>query len=131
VTVYVVDSGGVVGCHNLGMRETASEESVPFRWDLVTPDRLGSLLDGTVQPSLWFLEELVDCAGKVVARGGNGDLVFVGRSLDSMFDLLSGALADGPTLAPHAGHTPQQEPLTRIYVAARAAAPLGPPRQST
>jgi hypothetical protein len=70
------------------------EESLPFRWDLVTPDQLGSLLVGTATPDLWFLDELVACAGKVLARSGNGDLVFVGRSLDSMFDLLSGALAD-------------------------------------
>ncbi|MEU4691865.1 hypothetical protein [Actinoplanes sp. NPDC023714] len=65
---------------------------VPYRWDLVTPDQLGSLLGGTVAPDLWFLGELVECAGKVLARSGNGDLVFVGRSLDSMFDLLGGAL---------------------------------------
>jgi hypothetical protein len=67
---------------------------VPFRWDLVTPDQLGSLLTGTAPPDLWFLDDLVACAGKVLARSGNGDLVFVGRSLDSMFDLLSAALAD-------------------------------------
>lgn len=66
----------------------------PFRWDLVTPDQLGSLLDGTGEPDLWFLDELVACAGKVLGRGGNGRLVFVGRSLDSMFDLLSGALPE-------------------------------------
>ena len=66
----------------------------PFRWDLVTPDQLGSLLEDTPEPDLWFLDDLITCAGKVLARGGNGDLVFVGRSLDSMFDLLSGALAD-------------------------------------
>jgi hypothetical protein len=70
------------------------EESLPFRCDLVTPDQLGSLLVGTPTPDLWLLDELVACAGKVLARSGNGDLVFVGRSLDSMFDLLSGALAD-------------------------------------
>jgi hypothetical protein len=64
----------------------------PYRWDLVAPDQLGSLLDGTVSPSLFFLSDLVECAGKVVARSGGGDLVFVGRSLDSMFDLLSGAV---------------------------------------
>jgi len=29
---------------------------LPFRWDLVTPDQLGSLLAGTTQPDLWFLE---------------------------------------------------------------------------
>ncbi len=68
---------------------------MPFRWDLVTPDQLGSLLRGITEPKLWFLDELVSCAGKVLGRSGNGDLVFVGRSLDSMFDLLSGALANG------------------------------------
>jgi hypothetical protein len=35
----------------------------------------------------------VICAAKLLARSGNGDLVFVHRSLDSMFDLLGGALA--------------------------------------
>src|SRR3954464_11188002 len=69
------------------------EAGVPFRWDLVTPDQLGSLLDGVAPPDLWFLDDLVACAGKVLARSGNGDLVFVGRSLDSMFDLLGGVLA--------------------------------------
>lgn len=54
----------------------------PFRWDLVTPDQLGSLLEDTVEPSLWFLDDLVTCAGKVLARGGDAQLVFVGRSLD-------------------------------------------------
>ncbi|MEV4516625.1 hypothetical protein AB0K00_47705 [Dactylosporangium sp. NPDC049525] len=68
------------------------DDSVPFRWDLVTPDQLGSMLDGVAPPDLWFLDDLVACAGKVLARGGNGDLVFVGRSLDSMHDLLGGAL---------------------------------------
>jgi len=75
------------------MRE-AAEGSLPFRWDLIAPDQLGSLLAGTGSPDLWFLDELVACAGKVLARSGNGDLVFVGRSLDSMFDLFSGAIAD-------------------------------------
>lgn len=68
--------------------------NVPYRWDLVTPDQLGSLLDGVTAPEPWYLPELAECAGKVLARSGNGDLVFVGRSLDSMFDLLSGALPD-------------------------------------
>lgn len=72
-----------------------AEENVPFRWDLVTPDQLGTLLDGVVPPDLWFLDDLVACAGKVLACSGNGDLFFVGRSLDSMFDLLGGVFA-GP-----------------------------------
>lgn len=68
--------------------------SVPFRWDLVGPDQIGSLLSGTKPPTLWFLPGLIDATGKVIARSGNGDLYFVGRSLDSMFDLLGGAFAD-------------------------------------
>lgn len=65
---------------------------MPFRWDLVGPDQIGTLLSGTTQPDLWFLPELLDRTGKVLARSGNGGLYFVGRSLDSMFDLLGGAL---------------------------------------
>ncbi|PWK86472.1 hypothetical protein C8D88_105521 [Lentzea atacamensis] len=68
--------------------------NVPFRWDLVAPDQLGSMLDGVATPDPWYLGDLAECAGKVLARSGNGDLVFVGRSLDSMFDLLGGALPD-------------------------------------
>ncbi|WP_305786096.1 hypothetical protein [Symbioplanes lichenis] len=70
----------------------------PFRWDLVTPGQLGTLLAGVESPSLWYLDDLVACAGKVLARSGDGDLVFVGRSLDSMYDLLGGAL-DGRRLS--------------------------------
>ncbi|MFB9684196.1 hypothetical protein [Amycolatopsis plumensis] len=66
----------------------------PFRWDLVRPDHLGSLLDGIPEPDLWFLDDLVDCAAKVLARSEDGELYFVGRSADSVFDLLGGALPD-------------------------------------
>lgn len=67
---------------------------MPFRWDLITPDHVGALLDGADPPQLWFVDDLITCAGKVIARSGGGDLFFVGRSLDSMFDLLGGALQD-------------------------------------
>ncbi|WP_394617489.1 hypothetical protein JNUCC0626_49255 [Lentzea sp. JNUCC 0626] len=66
--------------------------NMPLRWDLVTPDQLGTMLDDVETPEIWYLDELAECAGKVLARSGNGDLVFVGRSLDSMYDLLGGAL---------------------------------------
>ncbi|MBL7258893.1 hypothetical protein [Paractinoplanes lichenicola] len=69
--------------------------TAPYRWDLVTPDELGTLLGGTRRPTLFFLDELVECTGKVLARSGGGDLVFVGRSLDSMFDLLGGSFDGG------------------------------------
>ncbi|WP_328458456.1 hypothetical protein [Amycolatopsis sp. NBC_00438] len=70
------------------------EPNRPFRWDLVRPDHLGSLLDGVPEPDLWFLDDLVECAAKVLARSENGELYFVGRSGDSVFDLLGGALPD-------------------------------------
>jgi hypothetical protein len=91
------------------------EESLPLRCDLVTPDHLGSLLAGTTPPDLWFLEGLVACAGKVLARGGDGDLIFVGRSLDSMFDLLGGTPA-GPATQPRTYRVPLalQRPPVRI-----------------
>jgi hypothetical protein len=64
----------------------------PFRWDLVRPDQVGTLLDDAGPPHLWFLADLTVCTAKVLARSGNGELHFVGRSLDSMHDLLGGAL---------------------------------------
>src|SRR5215471_18023693 len=110
-------------------------KNVPFRWDLVTPNQLGSLLAGTSDPDLWFLDDLVECAGKVLARCGGGDLVFIGRSLDSMFDLLGGALGEisaGPGLyrLPLSFARPYRRPLTaaeqnraRRLVAGPGAAP--------
>jgi hypothetical protein len=65
----------------------------PFRWDLVRPDQLGSLLDRVREPDLWFAQELTVAAGQVLARSGGGDVYFVGSSADSIFDLLSGALS--------------------------------------
>jgi hypothetical protein len=64
----------------------------PFRWDVGGGAQLGSLLDDVPPPDLWFLDELVACAARVLARSADGDLYFVGRSLDSMYDLLTGAL---------------------------------------
>ncbi len=90
---------------NSGVNEPI-EVNLPFRWDLVTPAQLGSLLAGRPEPDLWFRDALVECAGRVLARCGGGDLVFVGRSLDSMFDLLGGAL----------GHTGAGPGLYRLPV---------------
>ncbi|HEY3467253.1 MAG TPA: hypothetical protein VGL47_19135 [Amycolatopsis sp.] len=64
----------------------------PFRWDLVRPDQVGTLLDNAEEPHLWFLDDLTTCTAKVLARCADGELHFVGRSLDSMHDLLGGAL---------------------------------------
>lgn len=74
----------------------------PFRWNLARcpergrPDRLGALAARDGAADLWYLEELTACAARVLARSGAGDLCFVGRSLDSMYDLLTGAVEDVP-----------------------------------
>ena len=75
------------------MQPVDAGSSRPFRWDLVTPDQLGTLLDGLDPPPPPYAETLTVAAAKVLARSGGGELYFVGRSPDSMFDLLSGALA--------------------------------------
>lgn len=75
------------------MSERVPEPNRPHRWDLVRGDQLGSLLEGVDALDLWFLDDLMDCAARVLALSGGGDLYFVGRSGDSVFDLLSGVLS--------------------------------------
>jgi hypothetical protein len=69
------------------------EPNRPFRWDLGRGDQLGSLLEGIEAPRLWYADALLECAAKVLGRSGDGELHFVGRSVDSLYDLLSGCLA--------------------------------------
>lgn len=76
------------------MSSDSREPNRPFRWNLARGDRLGSALDRSLTPRLYYLDELIGCAGRVLARSDDGDLYFVGRSADSIFDLLTGALAD-------------------------------------
>jgi hypothetical protein len=105
----------------------------PFRWDLVRPDQVGSLLDDTREPHLWFLPALIVCAAKVLARSGNGELHFVGRSLDSMHDLLGGALERTSwqdrlhqlpmSLKPREDFTPKETALLRENLAAAGITP--------
>jgi hypothetical protein len=64
---------------------------LPFRWNVARREQLGSLLDGYPALRPWFLPQLLEAGGKLLARSGDGDLCFVGRSADPFFDLLSGA----------------------------------------
>jgi diadenosine tetraphosphatase ApaH/serine/threonine PP2A family protein phosphatase len=71
----------------------------PFRWALsrfggAAEARLGTLAGDDASGEPWHLPELTVCTGKVLARAHAADLCFVGRSLDSMYDLLTGALED-------------------------------------
>ena len=69
----------------------------PFRWNLRFRESLGGLLDGPRAPAYpEFLSDLLDCAARCVGQSHNGDLCFLGRSPESLFDLLSGLLLDTP-----------------------------------
>lgn len=68
---------------------------IPFRWDIGRRESLGRLLDGPVAETYdGFRDDLRACAAAVLARAGDSDLFFVGRSPETLFDYLSGALMD-------------------------------------
>jgi hypothetical protein len=74
---------------------TPTEAPTPFRWDIAgTPGQLGGLLAGEEATVVCegFIDKILDCAARVVAGAGDADLVFVGRSPESLHDLLSGLL---------------------------------------
>ncbi|MCO7222702.1 hypothetical protein [Pleionea sp. CnH1-48] len=63
----------------------------PFRWNLKKREQLGNLLKYDAEvPFSGYVEELSDCAAKVVARSSGRRLIFVGRSPENIFDYLSG-----------------------------------------
>jgi len=68
-----------------------------FRWNLRFRESLGGLLDGPRAPAYpEFRADLLACAARCVGQSYNGDLCFLGRSPESLFDLLSGLLLDTP-----------------------------------
>jgi hypothetical protein len=67
--------------------------SRPFRWDVRHREQLGGLVpEACALPG--HMDELRLACARVVARAGDAELVFVGRSLENMFDYLGGVLAD-------------------------------------
>lgn len=85
------------------MTTKAARPSTPYRWSLSAfgggrPDQLGRLPGPQDQspPSALVLSELTGVTAKVLARADGADLCFLGRSLDSMYDLLTGALEHSP-----------------------------------
>lgn len=67
----------------------------PFRWDLTQSTHLGNLVAGERAASYGdFLDHLLPCCSRLLAFAGNSDLIFVGRSPESIFDHLSGLLFD-------------------------------------
>ncbi|HLL14841.1 MAG TPA: hypothetical protein VK388_07250 [Pyrinomonadaceae bacterium] len=68
---------------------------IPFRWDITRRNQLGSLVEGEAAATYCdFREHLLSCCSRVLAFAGDSDLIFVGRSPESVFDHLSGLLFD-------------------------------------
>jgi hypothetical protein len=65
----------------------------PFRWDVRRRSELGRLARAD-PPETYpgFEEHLLACSARVLAFAGDSDLVFIGRSPQPLFDLLSGLL---------------------------------------
>ncbi len=70
--------------------------NIPFRWDIMRREQLGRLVHthrDSLLPETHFVSDLEQCCTRIVALCGDADLVFVGRSPESIFDLLSGLLS--------------------------------------
>ena len=79
----------------LSNRDSMSDPSVdvlkPFRWDITKLEQLGGLVVGEETLAYdCFETDLRTATAKVVARAGDNDLVFLGRSPENLFDYLSG-----------------------------------------
>lgn len=71
--------------------------TVPFRWNLARRAELGRLVEGVRAASYpEMLDDLAECAARVVATAGATTMVFVGRSPESLFDYLSGVFFRSP-----------------------------------
>jgi len=65
-----------------------------FRWNITRREQLGRLVDG--EPTIADLsvrEDVRHCAARVIAMAGDARLVFVGRSLEPIYDYLTGAFS--------------------------------------
>jgi len=67
----------------------------PFRWNLKKREQLGELISGR-EPNFdeSYTQELIESSARLVARSESRKIVFVGRSPESYFDFLSGAMIE-------------------------------------
>jgi hypothetical protein len=75
---------------------------IPFRWNLAKREQIGDLADveaAATYPD--YVAHMRAAAAHVLARAGDSDLVFIGRSPECLFDYLSGiveGIANAPSL---------------------------------
>src|SRR5581483_10628311 len=76
------------------MARSMDRAAAPFRWDVASPElarALGRGLRASV-PRV-HRRDVFSCAVDILRASGDSDLVFVGRSLESVYDFARGALA--------------------------------------
>ena len=67
----------------------------PFRWNLTHRNYLGKLIEGQRARAYDDLrDDLLPCCSRIMAFADDSNLIFVGRSPESIFDYLSGLLFD-------------------------------------
>ncbi len=67
----------------------------PFRWNLAKREQLGDITElAAAETYRGYADDLRSAAALVLARAGDSDLVFVGRSPECLFDYLSGIFSD-------------------------------------
>lgn len=72
---------------------SSTETPIPFRWNIAHREQLGTLLEGEISASYnKFVDNLLACAAQAIGLAGDSDLVFLGRSPESLYDVLSALL---------------------------------------
>ena len=69
--------------------------ALPFRWNIASRPELGGLLEAVPETSHdWLLGQLRQALARVLAFSGDGDLIFIGRSPEQLYDAGRALLAD-------------------------------------
>jgi len=94
-----------VGQGSIGKLPPMADASIPnkpFRWNIAKREQIGDLTQvAAAETYAGYADHLRTAAALVLARAGDSDLVFVGRSPECLFDYLSGILegvVDAPSL---------------------------------
>ncbi len=80
---------------NTSSSKKISAAVTPFRWDPSRREQAGRFLSGPAAPAYTgFVPDLRRCCARVLSAAHDCDLVLLGRSPESLFDYLGGALRD-------------------------------------
>lgn len=73
-----------------------NHDAIPFRWQVNNKSALGKLLDENFTYDSVYHTDLQQLTASILAFSDDAQLCFVGRSLDNVYDYLSGLYANTP-----------------------------------